>query len=77
MEKDIDMLLWLRPFVRHIHELNADAPEEEVHLMAMTFQSVLFITLVPCPQYLYWESQTDRNPGYAFLELTLKVTPEP
>jgi hypothetical protein len=49
-----------------IHPLDADAPEEEVFLLQLSFASMLFALTCPLPSYNEWLSTTDHRQAYEF-----------
>jgi hypothetical protein len=61
------------PNFRAMHDMTADHAHEEIQLLALTFSTMFFETLVPMPTYRDWLKRTDQGPAYAYLKRVLKV----
>ncbi|WP_214109658.1 sulfotransferase family protein [Acrocarpospora catenulata] len=61
------------PEIIKMHELENEAPDEELLLLAMGFASLFFETISPVPGYLPWYLTADHTPGYAYLRRTLQA----
>ena len=49
-----------------VHLLDADAPEEEVFLLQLSFASMLFVLPCPLPSYNAWLGASDHTDAYRF-----------
>lgn len=61
------------PLFPAMHELEAEAPHEEVQLQMMEFATQLFETTLHAPRYAHWLRNTDQTPHYAYLKRMLQL----
>jgi len=61
------------PLFPAMHELEAEAPHEEVQLQMMEFATQLFETSLHAPRYAHWLRDTDQTPHYAYLKRMLQL----
>jgi hypothetical protein len=59
--------LAIRPDLRIIHPLHAEAPEECVHALQQTFATPHLGAYAPVPNYFAWLMQQDLTPSYRYL----------
>ena len=69
----LDVVNTAMPHFRAMHDMTADHAHEEIQLLALTFSTMFFETLVPMPTYRDWLKRTDQGPAYAYLKRVLKV----
>jgi hypothetical protein len=56
-----------------MHEMTADAPHEEIQLLAIEFSTMLFETMYQIPAYRDWYRSHDQTPAYRFLRRMLQT----
>ncbi len=64
---------YVMPLFPVMHEMTADAPHEEIQLLAMTFSTMLFEASYRAPSYRDWYKSRDQRPAYRYLRRVLKA----
>ncbi len=66
---------WRRttPGMDVIHEVDLDAPEEEILVLASAFSSFFYEWSLGVPQFARWYTGTDHTAGYRYLRRTLQA----
>jgi hypothetical protein len=63
----------MSPELVKMHEMENQAPDEELILLQMGFASMLFETMADIEDYLPWYTGTDHTTGYAYLKRVLQA----
>jgi len=61
------------PHFKRMHEMTTDHVHEEIHLLAMDLNTMLFESVVPLPTYRDWWMATDQTASYRYLKDVLRV----
>jgi hypothetical protein len=61
------------PLFSAMHEIETEAPHEEIQLLAMQFSTQLFEASYHVPSYGEWYRTTDQTPAYAYLKRVLQA----
>jgi hypothetical protein len=64
---------WVMPLFPLMHEMTADAPHEEIQLLAVDFSTMLFEASYLLPTYRDWYVATDQTDAYRTLRLLLQA----
>jgi hypothetical protein len=64
---------WVMPLFPLMHEMTADAPHEEIQLLAVDFSTMLFEASYLLPTYRDWYVATDQTAAYRTLRLLLQA----
>ena len=60
----MDVMNWLAPGFKAIHEWRADAPEEGIGLLQNTFMNITFPMMAPIPSYGEYLETSDQHAAY-------------
>jgi hypothetical protein len=63
----------LGPELFAIHPVEAEAPEEDIHLLDVTFVSPAVDAIAPVPSYQAWFSEVDQLPAYRYMERLIQL----
>jgi hypothetical protein len=66
-------LRFLSPEFFAIHPVQADAPEEDVLLLELSFMSQTSEAIMNVPSYARWLERQDQSPAYAYMVRVLKL----
>jgi hypothetical protein len=66
-------LRYLAPELFAIHPVEADAPEEDIHLLDITFMSPAIDAIMPVPEYQAWFSEVDQLPAYRYMHRMIQL----
>jgi hypothetical protein len=61
------------PYFKRMHEMTTDHVHEEIQLLALAFNTMLFESVVPLPTYQAWWKATDQTADYRYLKDVLRV----
>ncbi len=61
------------PYFKRMHEMTTDHVHEEIQLLAMDLNTMLFESVVPLPTYRDWWKATDQTASYRYLKDVLRV----
>jgi hypothetical protein len=61
------------PYFKRMHEMTTDHVHEEIQLLAMDLNTMLFESVVPLPSYRDWWKATDQTASYRYLKDVLRV----
>lgn len=64
---------YLVPLLIRMHEMETDAPHEELTITALSFRSFFFEGLLQAPRYRAWYAEQDHTVGYEYLKRTLQL----
>jgi hypothetical protein len=64
---------WVMPLFPAMHEMTADAPHEEIQLLAADFRTMLFDASTFVPSYGAWYEANDQTSAYRYLKLLLQA----
>jgi hypothetical protein len=64
---------WVMPLFPAMHEMTADAPHEEIQLLAADFRTMLFEASTHVPRYGAWYRAQDHTSAYRFLRRMLQA----
>jgi hypothetical protein len=64
---------WVMPLFPLMHEMTADAPHEEIQLLAVDFSTMLFEASYLLPTYRDWYVATDQTGAYRTLRVLLQA----
>jgi hypothetical protein len=71
--QSLAFLYWVAPLIITMHELEAEAPDEELSLMAVDFATTLFEASYNVPSFAEWFARTDQTPAYAYFRRLLQI----
>jgi hypothetical protein len=66
-------LKYLAPELFAIHPVEADAPEEDIHLLDITFVSPAMDAIMRVPSYQAWFSEVDQLPAYRYMRRMMQL----
>ncbi len=66
-------LRYLAPELFAIHPVEADAPEEDIHLLDITFMSPAIDAIMRVPEYQAWFSEVDQLPAYRYMHRMIQL----
>jgi hypothetical protein len=66
-------LRYLAPELFAIHPVEADAPEEDIHLLDITFMSPAIDAILRVPEYQAWFSEVDQLPAYRYMHRMIQL----
>jgi hypothetical protein len=66
-------LRYLAPELFAIHPVEADAPEEDIHLLDITFMSPAVDAIMRVPEYQAWFSEVDQLPAYRYMHRMIQL----
>jgi hypothetical protein len=66
-------LRYLGPELFAIHPVEAEAPEEDIHLLDLTFISPAADAIAPIPTYQSWFQQVDQLPAYRYMKRLMQL----
>jgi hypothetical protein len=66
-------LRYLAPELFAIHPVVADEPEEDIHLLDVTFVSPAVDAIVRAPSYQAWFSEVDQLPAYRYMRRLMQL----
>jgi hypothetical protein len=66
-------LRYLAPELFAIHPVEADAPEEDIHLLDTTFMSPAIDAILRVPEYQAWFRQVDQLPAYRYMHRLIQL----
>jgi hypothetical protein len=72
-EQSLKILRYAAPLMITMHEMEAEAPDEEIWLLAVDFATMLFEASYDVPTFRDWYCATDQTPGYGFLVEMLQI----
>jgi len=72
-EQSLAFLHRVAPLMITMHEMETEAPDEEIWLMAVDFATMLFEATYTVPSFGDWYDRTDQTPAYAYLRRMLQV----
>ncbi len=61
------------PYFKRMHEMTTDHVHEEIQLLALDFNTMLFESVVPLPSYQAWWKASDQTASYRYLKDVLRV----
>jgi Sulfotransferase family len=64
---------WVMPLFQAMHEMTADAPHEEIQLLAADFRTMLFDASTFVPSYGAWYEANDQTAAYRTLKRLLQT----
>ena len=71
--QSLRILHFAAPLMLSMHEMEAEAPDEEIWLLAVDFATMLFEASYRVPTFRDWYCAHDQVPGYRFLHTMLQV----
>ncbi len=71
--QSLKFLHYAAPQMLAMHEMETDAPDEEIWLLAVDFATMLFEASYHVPQFRHWYTTHDQAPGYHYLYQMLQV----
>ncbi|RIL07940.1 MAG: sulfotransferase [Proteobacteria bacterium] len=72
-EQALRLQHWVMPLFPALHEMRADAPHEEIQLLAADFRTMLFDASAHVPSYGAWYRSQDQTSAYRFLQRVLQA----
>ena len=72
-EQSLAFLHYVAPLMISMHEMEAQAPDEEIWLMAVDFATMLFEASYNVPSFAEWYHHSDQTPGYRYLHKMLQI----
>jgi hypothetical protein len=72
-EQSLKILHYAAPLMLSMHEMEAEAPDEEIWLLAVDFATMLFEASYRVPGWRDWYCAHDQTAGYRFLSTMLQV----
>lgn len=69
----LKVLHWAAPRMLAMHEMEAEAPDEELWLLSADFGSMLYEASWHVPSYVDWFVSHDQTPAYAYLARLLRA----
>ena len=66
-------LRYLAPELFAIHPVEAEAPEEDIHLLDITFMSPAVDAIMRVPEYQAWFSEVDQLPAYRYMHRVIQL----
>jgi len=66
-------LRYLAPELFAIHPVEADAPEEDIHLLDVTFMSPAIDAIMPVAEYQAWFCEADQLPAYRYMHRMIQL----
>jgi hypothetical protein len=72
-EKGLAMVHRAMPLFPLMHEMTAEAPHEEIQLLAIAFSTMLFESSYHVPSYADWYKKSDQRPAYRYLHRCLQA----
>lgn len=66
-------LRYLAPELFAIHPVEADAPEEDIHLLDITFMSPAMDAILRVPSYQAWFHEVDQLPAYRYMRRMIQL----
>ena len=72
-EKTLKVLHYAAPLMLSMHEMEAEAPDEEIWLLAVDFATMLFEASYRAPTWRDWYCAHDQTVGYRFLYSMLQI----
>jgi hypothetical protein len=71
--QSLKILHYAAPLMLSMHEIEAEAPDEEIWLLAVDFATMLFEASYRVPSFRDWYCTHDQLPGYRYLYTMLQV----
>jgi hypothetical protein len=72
-QQSLKILHYAAPLMLSMHEMEAEAPDEEIWLLAADFATMLFEASYRVPGFRDWYCAHDQQPGYRFLSTMLQI----
>jgi hypothetical protein len=72
-EQGLRFLHRVAPLMLTMHEMEAEAPDEEIWLLAVDFATMLFEASYDVPTFRDWYCAHDQTPGYRYLYRMLQI----
>lgn len=66
-------LRYLAPELFSIHPLEAEEPEEDIHLLDLSFVSPAIDAITPVPDYQAWFCEVDQLPAYRYMRRLIQL----
>jgi LPS sulfotransferase NodH len=71
-EKQLRLLIWIRPAIMKVHPIGASLPQECIAILSYSFQSDEFLCMFQIPSYEVWLRAHDLGKAYEFHQRFLK-----
>jgi hypothetical protein len=71
--QSLKFLYWVAPLLITMHEIEAEAPDEEIWLMGTSFATTLFHSSYHMPGYGEWFDRSDQTSAYTHFRRLLQV----